>query len=90
MREGIVRRKRVLWLRGDPGTSVWSGTGGGNLHLPADPDPVLYIGPQDGSEGTGDGGAAGGDGGGRAGGSRRRNWRKDGRRKVVEDRQGDC
>ena len=42
---------------------------GGNLHLPADPDPVLYIGPQDGPEGAGVGGAAGGDGGGRAGGT---------------------
>ena len=70
MREGIVRRKRVLWLRGDPGTSVVvREPAGGNLHLPADPDPVLYIGPQDGPEGAGVGGAAGGDGGGRAGGA---------------------
>ena len=68
MREGIVRRKRVLWLRGTQGPGVVREPAGGNLHLPADPDPVLYIGPQDGPEGAGDGGAAGGDGGGRAGG----------------------
>ena len=28
LRERHVRRKRGIWFRGNPGTSVWSGTGG--------------------------------------------------------------